>query len=881
MIWGVSGMNEFEKIQFNGTFRDYQQRILDNSARYLKDGKINIVAAPGSGKTILGLELIRRLGNRCLILSPTTAIREQWGQRFKDLFLNDKNSFSDLFSTDLHTVRLINSITYQALYAMSEKIKQPEETVDYTDFDLLQTIKEHNIKTICLDEAHHLKNEWQKALEQFINLLTDDVKIISLTATPPYDSDDSEWARYIKICGEIDEEISVPELIAQDTLCPHQDYVYFNYPAKSEVDTLNQFKQNAISAIEQICALDFLKEVCEKLNTERDYDALYSSAKEYIALLTLFRHCGFTIRKKIIRCLTLHSGLPPYKTEHAEVAIQFLLDGTLITDEQKSIIAEILKKNSVYEKRSVQLKLNEKLKRTLISSAGKLDSITQIVKSEYATMGDTLRMLILTDYIKKETIGKIATEHIFTSVNIVSIFETLRRADNSIKIGVLSGSLIILPESADLSSVKHKKEIITGTHYCTVRLSGNNHDSVEFIGKLFERGDIQILIGTKSLLGEGWDSPCINSLILASFVGSFVLSNQMRGRAIRTDKSNPEKTANIWHLVTVEPDYLYQDTLPSRIKEYFDQDYNELKSWDFEVLKRRFDTFMGPNYSTGEIESGIERLTLIAPPYNKKGVEKINQAMLSLSAQRTAMKEKWKGEVSGGKFEVNIQTAIDKEKKVPVFTFVNFALLIFLAIIECVILSAVFWPFIDFTLPIGLVVVAAEAIIFFVFYKIIKSMILHCNPIRSIKTLALAIYTVLKECGIISDSAAVEVKEGKNYSYIYLYLRNASVHDQNIFNTAISEFLSPIENPRYILIKKNLFGGHNYTYSFACPSVIGKNKETAQTLSKKLKGNTGNFSLVYTRRENGRKLILKCRKHSYITLNQKVINKKYKVSHWE
>ena len=65
-----------------------------------------------------------------------------------------------------------------------------------------------------------------------------------------------------------------------------------------------------------------------------------------------------------------------------------------------------------------------------------------------------------------------------------------------------------------------------------------------------------MLVGTKSLLGEGWDSPCINSLILASFVGSFMLSNQMRGRAIRIFKDDPNKVSNIWHLVTLEPSYI-------------------------------------------------------------------------------------------------------------------------------------------------------------------------------------------------------------------------------------------------------------------------------------------------------------------------------------
>lgn len=62
-------MDVFEGVKFKGTFRSYQQKVLDHSAKYLADGKINVVAAPGSGKTILGLELIRRLGKPAVIFS--------------------------------------------------------------------------------------------------------------------------------------------------------------------------------------------------------------------------------------------------------------------------------------------------------------------------------------------------------------------------------------------------------------------------------------------------------------------------------------------------------------------------------------------------------------------------------------------------------------------------------------------------------------------------------------------------------------------------------------------------------------------------------------------------------------------------------------------
>ena len=110
-------MKNFDGITFKWTFRDYQQRVLDNSKRFIEDGKVNIVAAPGSGKTILGLEIIKRLGKPCLIFSPTTTIRQQWGERFEEAFLPENSKIDEYVSFDLNNIKLLNSITYQALYS--------------------------------------------------------------------------------------------------------------------------------------------------------------------------------------------------------------------------------------------------------------------------------------------------------------------------------------------------------------------------------------------------------------------------------------------------------------------------------------------------------------------------------------------------------------------------------------------------------------------------------------------------------------------------------------------------------------------------------------------------------------------------------------------
>jgi len=46
----------FDDVSFKYEFRDYQQRVLNSFEKIMDDQKIHIVAAPGSGKTILGLE---------------------------------------------------------------------------------------------------------------------------------------------------------------------------------------------------------------------------------------------------------------------------------------------------------------------------------------------------------------------------------------------------------------------------------------------------------------------------------------------------------------------------------------------------------------------------------------------------------------------------------------------------------------------------------------------------------------------------------------------------------------------------------------------------------------------------------------------------------
>ena len=67
--------------------RDYQQSLLDRL--HPADGStLHLLAPPGSGKTLMGLELAVRNGRRALVLVPTTVIRAQWIHQARKLFIS-------------------------------------------------------------------------------------------------------------------------------------------------------------------------------------------------------------------------------------------------------------------------------------------------------------------------------------------------------------------------------------------------------------------------------------------------------------------------------------------------------------------------------------------------------------------------------------------------------------------------------------------------------------------------------------------------------------------------------------------------------------------------------------------------------------------------
>jgi superfamily II DNA or RNA helicase len=251
-------MKQFPKgITFKYPWRKYQARVLDELDTHLDDNHLHLIAPPGSGKTILGLEVALRLNKPTLIFAPTISIQNQWIQRFTELFLQTEQT-PDWISTDIRNPNLLTVITYQAIFAARKKeieekekqFNQSKNTSNKSKTSLIDRLKKQKIGTIIVDEAHHLKNAWWQAL----TWLKEELKptVVGLTATPPYDVSPLEWQRYSLLNGPVDAEISVPELVAEGDLCPHQDYVYFSEPSQEEQQKISTFKKKVKTLFQKI-----------------------------------------------------------------------------------------------------------------------------------------------------------------------------------------------------------------------------------------------------------------------------------------------------------------------------------------------------------------------------------------------------------------------------------------------------------------------------------------------------------------------------------------------------------------------------------------------------------------------------------------------------
>ncbi|OIP53569.1 hypothetical protein AUK10_02260 [Candidatus Gracilibacteria bacterium CG2_30_37_12] len=635
-------------MRFQQELYHYQDDILAvfESEKARGDKKIHIVAPPGSGKTIVGLEMITRLDTPTLILVPNITLQFQWKDKLEKLFLESGETIESLVSTEIQSIRKINIITYQSLtttggeddiimvkiydlwfgdfsgeflerkdfeefiqnlkesnsqeYSDTVGVYKKKLKLDTTEGMLEKLLSEkaktyflelgvNNIGAIVVDEAHHLTAWWSRVVYHLWEIL-ENPYIIGLTATPPFDNvdffdlDDS----YAKLLGEVDYYIPTPAIIKSGRLAPYNDLVQFVEPGKDLQDILDA-KEKLLNVFLETERVSIAKHIFSIV--EEESEKLLKNNPELLdSYLRFIYHSAPEL--DISEYITENTIEPIILEDIAKSTGKWLMNKKIKdskSDNQTPVKSLFFDLGYIW-RGSNFFRFQTPIEKLLIYSKSKIEAVKIILRKERENLGSELRSTIITDFLSADS----------DYINCQYIFEELKT------------------EFSDLNPY-----LISGQGIWKIGANGEtelllNETTLSVTEKLM-KGEIRLLIGTRGILGEGWDCPKLNTLIDLTGIVAYMSVNQVRGRAIRLDRDNLHKTANIYDIVCIG------------------EGYQGMK--DFTRLENKHEKFYGVN-DAGMVVKGVDHI------YPNLRVHlcdriKINENMLKRSSFRDAIYDLW------------------------------------------------------------------------------------------------------------------------------------------------------------------------------------------------------------------------------------------------
>lgn len=552
--------------------------------------------------------------------------------------------------------------------------------------DSIEALKAANIGLIILDECHHLTEHWGQVLAELCRELNHPV-VLGLTATPP-DEEKADVAHYKALLGDIDYEVPTPALVRDSNLAPYQDLAYFVRPTADELAYIAEADESFLEIVDDIsqpligegralCFPDWLSDTLEHrripgrdgLSYREFHKALPAFSDAARAFLTLKGHglpqgvptsaVGFggyaettplvvllrPLLDRYVRFGLLRSTHPEDQRLAAEVARRFQLLGYQITSSGARPCASPVGRILAYAK-------------------GKTKALSEILAVEYQELGQGLRCVVVTDFEKTSSTAVVDEVHDDEAGGAIGVFKSLVDCGIGDKLDpvLMTGSTLLVDD--DLSErflerarawVEHRNLSIEFTDEPMGRfhhLHGSGKDWAPrhystMVTEFFQEGLTKCLIGTRGLLGEGWDASRINVLIDLTTVTTSMSINQLRGRSMRLDKLWPEKVANNWDVVCLAEEFI----------KGFD---------DYERFERKHKNLYGV-CDDGSIEKGVGHVhaafTELQPEAVNEGMGVINQEMLHRARRRSSTRELWG---IGQPFSAESRKSLEFKPKTPV-----------------------------------------------------------------------------------------------------------------------------------------------------------------------------------------------------------------------
>lgn len=610
-----------------GPLWPHQRRALDafEKARAQSARSVYIVVPPGGGKTRIGLEIARRLDRPGLVLCPNTAIQAQWETAARDL------------------PGPLTILTYQAVWASGKD-------------QILQILPPNG--SLILDECHHLLETWGRMLKEIITDLADPF-VVGLTATPPHMMTAEQKILHDDLFGAVDLEVSAPALVRDGHLAPYQELAYFTAPTPAEADYIGgqalRFAELRAGLFDPGFAATSFPEWARRRTVERRTGPAGTSGDTGAGAQVSWERferdepelAAAALRLHFEGLLSLPDGArlreqhrrPPDAGDWVALIGDYARRCLAPSDDPRDqaayeAVRKALPSIGYRMTRTGPRAAESPVDRVLARSAGKAIAAADILRAEAAELGSRLRALVLTDFaeagatVPADLTGVLGTE----SGGAMLALRTLREdpATSALDPVLLTGQKVACGAETAIRLAKYLgpgveispledglAEVGGGPGWAPRRY-------VPLVTKFFAEGETRCLVGTRALLGEGWDAPAVNVLVDLTAATTPTSVVQARGRALRLDSGWPEKVADNWAVVCLADGHPKGDA-------------------DYGRFVRKHDRYFALS-EAGDIISGVAHVDPDLSPFRPPAPSEIpefNAAMLIRAGDRPAARDRW------------------------------------------------------------------------------------------------------------------------------------------------------------------------------------------------------------------------------------------------
>lgn len=669
------------ELHFRGEFRRYQTSMLDLvEAHPATDRRYHLVAPPGSGKTLIGLELIRRFDRPAVVFSPTTTIQGQWLDKV-GWFTEDPARFA---SRDPTVIRPMNIYTYQLISTpaaateelrelavdawvkdsaailvgeadlvrardriermaianpdaygreVASRVRRVRKSLLAADGEmvydqlhanaraLIDRLSAANVGTVVLDECHHLLDYWAIVLRALISRLAQP-HVIGLTATLPSLEDSDAYENYTSLLGDVDFEIPTPAVIKEGDLAPFRDLAWWVGPTTREHAYLRDVERRFQAAVDEtvgspgftrwltnlvgdpppteahpamaLAELPGSREAPEPVMAPPSPGTFGSDPLAWTGPDGRWERWAFdhtALAQAAVRAasqgeLALGNSATLLLTELGETVPsfedwlvlleQFALQHLKLSErrEDHAALASLRRAIAPFGLTLTEGGLRQGRSVTdlvLSFSESKSLAAVDVLGLEHDAMGSRLRAVVVTDFERLAS-GANRTRGALDS-DAGSAFRAFAAMAADSRTSVLNPVLLTgttvrttldfgnqlrddLASAALAAGLHLRLRVGAGDGHAEILADGPDWRPGTYVAlatKVFEAGRCQVLVGTRALLGEGWDAPSANTLVDLTSVTTATGVQQLRGRILRLDPAWPEKVAHAYDIVCTDP----------------------------------------------------------------------------------------------------------------------------------------------------------------------------------------------------------------------------------------------------------------------------------------------------------------------------------------